>query len=280
MFRAKNMIFFIFFHLFCLEPRLFSSQSYITPRRQILTQSKILNHQRAMQPHVFVSAYDRDEIVSQPQESDMQLSGGVSLFNHPITKETDFLLQKSCTAHTTQQALEVITPKWKDKTDQELISQKLSMVEQFALHNLLEALLKRCDSIINKPEYNLAESKKFSNSEKTSIALKNFQDFPHRSTEQLFLKFYKHLAKMQNHECLFPRNFNPNDYLNTTKFDVFFESNNVHHNDHDFVEIQNPVTPRLYTTLLHLAILGDKLEQNLAQKANNQMGLKRPRVES
>lgn len=282
MLKFKNFTKFIIFQLFSLQNiQIYCTPPCITPRSQTSRPSRIFGSQNLKKDLVFFSVYERDETVSRPiRQPYDNLAGADSLFDHPITKETDLFLQKNCTKEITDKTLNVIFPDWKTKTNQELLSHKLSIIQQFALHKLLETLLQRCDFIINNPDYNLSELKNVPQSTEPLLLLKRFQDFPKRSTEQLFLKFYKYLSRIQDRECLFPRNFTPDVYLETTMFDRFFESTNTDHDDEDLCEIKNPITFLICPTIINLAILADRLEVNLARESADEPVSKRHRIET
>jgi len=207
------------------------------------------------------------------------LTGSISLFNDPITTHLDQLLQQPCTAEITEQALATILPCFKTKTDLELSRYKLSIVQQFALNNLLECLLRRCDTIINDPRYNLSEQRTIKNTSNSFVILKRFQDFPIRSTEQFFLKYYKFLGKLQDSDCWIPEKLDPQIYLHTAELDHFFESSlDETRNEENLKPIENPIKIHLWQTILDLAKLADKLEEKAI--STNEPCLKHRRIET
>lgn len=260
-----------------------------TPPEQILTQKKFLQQQRIaylralaeLQEDTTCSMYDRDIIVARPAQTDMDLEGGFSLFSHPIIIETDHVLKNTCTAQIVEQTLEIIEPNIKTQTGQDLTRKKMSFTQHFALNNLLEKLLKRCDDIIKNPAHKLYQQEPMANPPASFVTLKRFQDFQHLSTEQLFLKYYKFLTKTQNTACFFPKNFDAKTYLETTELDHFFESSSTPYNEDDLLDVTDPIHLHLSPTILKLAKLADKLENELQIKnEKTESDLKRHRVET
>ncbi len=224
------------------------------------------------------SMYERDSVISSPMQITQPLNGSFSLFSHPITIQTSRLFQNACTAKVTEQALTVIDPNFFQKTDQELATKKLSVVQQFALDNLLEHLLRRCDTIINNPAHNFCQLQTVNNSHAEIIALKPFKNFTNNSIESLFLKHYKFLTKIQNRNCCLPPKFNSQKYLETNELDHFFEDELKNPKKDGLQKIRCPRKIHLRETIINLALLADTLQQNLALK-DKAPNLKRCRIE-
>lgn len=296
MLKVKTFIKVIIFQLLSLQSAQCYTSSPETLYEQILTRKQKTPYKQILTREMSLSAYDRSSFLQHKRDrtdsnssmsennddTSSSMSDGISLFDDPITRDIDLILQetctkqKTCTKQTVEKTLNVIEPNLTTKTNQ-----SLSMVQQFALHKVIENLLQRCDALIKSPDYKLSDCEKKFDSYEPLVKLKRFKDFPKGSTEQLFLKFYKYLTNFQNHECLLPRTFNPDTYLNTTDLDDFFESSDTNHNEKEYRSIHNPITFQLRPTLIGLAKLADKLEEQvLSKKSISEPELKRARVES
>lgn len=203
---------------------------------------------------------------SRQAEPDDELSG-YSLFEHPIIRRTETLLQNPLNRSAVQQVLTSIDPDILVKRNRDL--HEITTPQRFALHLLIEKLLKRCDNIITNPYFNFLKPKGFTPlrylsaayqqrqlaypllnkiikkhpQNEDSIELKQFEDLKNNKNKYAFAKLYRFFCKVQSDAHSYPGYFNiPSNfdmikYMESSEFDYFFES-----------DYQRVITPEQNTT--------------------------------
>lgn len=205
------------------------------------------------------------------------------LFQDPIIIESEKLFALPCTTETVHNVLKIIDPDFNKKSNDELWRQKLTPAQEITLHRLLEKILQQSDSIISSTNYNFIQETNPPSLHPNFVKLKKFSDFPIGSDEQKFLKAYRFLAKAQTFDPVVPKNFNGEEYINSAKFDWFFESNSNRDQKND----PKQLTPFFITLLIHPTLTNmTKMIAKVTESNNNDAEqteitvLKKRRIES